>query len=383
MMPQSHTSPAATKRTQNKTGNARADTLLGLTEDFVADPSGGARPELRHYPAIAMAMIPYVDLQTRARVAGLLADCDRVPRNLAAALADDAIEAASAILERSNALSEGDMVRIIAANPASHAIAIARRKTLPATVIDALLARGHCDIDRLLERNHKTDLQPDQADSLSRRLVGEDEKPAAAKSHSGPPRMATALPDRTLAKLFWTGDRDAREAVMTVVARKAPAAVPTIPQQFGVLARPVCDGLVQLAQNGRAEDLIAGLARVGNMQRAQAARILADDTGEPLAITLAALQFDADTARSLIDAVVPRAKSAGARLIGDMDALGSGNAGRLLQALCGKPSDESARRVPHAGQVAQATRQAQPAARRSSGTPMRRHTDFVATTRAS
>ena len=195
--------------------------------------------------------------------------------------------------------------------------------------------------------------------------------------------MATALPDRTLAKLFWTGDRDAREAVMTVVSRKAPAAIKTIPHQFGVLAKPVCDGLVQLANSGRAEDLIAGLARVSGMSRSEAARILADDTGEPLAVTLAALQFDGKAARNLIGATVPKAQRVATRLFEDMEALGSGSAGRLFQALCGRPADETARRAPLASQVTHGNRPGQQASRRAGATPMRRHSDLAASPRAS
>ena len=383
MMPQSHTSPATAGRQRAKTGNARADTLLGLTEDFVADPTGSTRPEIRHYPAIALAMLPYVDLETRVRVASMLAEHDHLPHNLAFALADDAIEVAAPILEHTDALGEGDMVRIISANPVSHAMAIARREALPATVIDALLARGHCDIDRLLERKHGKTMQKDQAERLERRTVRTETASSPKKTHAGPPRMATALPDRTLAKLFWTGDRDAREAVMTVVSRKAPAAIKTIPHQFGVLAKPVCDGLVQLANSGRAEDLIAGLARVSGMSRSEAARILADDTGEPLAVTLAALQFDGKAARNLIGATVPKAQRVATRLFEDMEALGSGSAGRLFQALCGRPADETARRAPLASQVTHGNRPGQQASRRAGATPMRRHSDLAASPRAS
>ncbi|MCB2078628.1 MAG: hypothetical protein KDE55_13130, partial [Novosphingobium sp.] len=171
---------------------------------------------------------------------------------------------------------------------------------------------------------------------------------------------------------------------MTVVSRKAPAAIATIPQQFGVLAGAVSNGLVQLANSSRAEDLIAGLARVSGMSRSETARILADDTGEPLAVVLAALQFDSKAAHSLIEAVVPKAQRISGMLLEDIDKLGTGAAGRLLQAMCGKPADETARRVPLASQVAHGNRPGQASARRSSAaTPMRRHTDMAASPRAS
>ncbi|MEZ5877870.1 MAG: DUF2336 domain-containing protein [Tepidamorphaceae bacterium] len=164
MMPESNTASTTPGPQRAKTGNARADTLLGLTGEFVANRSGEARPEIRHYPAIALAMLPYVDLETRMRVAGMLAGCAQIPHNLAFALADDAIEVAAPILERTDVLSEGDMIRIINANTAPHAMSIARRKTLPVTVIDALLARGNADLNQLLERNHGEAMQREHAE---------------------------------------------------------------------------------------------------------------------------------------------------------------------------------------------------------------------------
>ncbi|MCB1478661.1 MAG: DUF2336 domain-containing protein [Rhodobiaceae bacterium] len=388
MMPESNTASTTPGPQRAKTGNARADTLLGLTGEFVANRSGEARPEIRHYPAIALAMLPYVDLETRMRVAGMLAGCAQIPHNLAFALADDAIEVAAPILERTDVLSEGDMIRIINANTAPHAMSIARRKTLPVTVIDALLARGNADLNQLLERNHGEAMQREHAELSERRPTNSQPAPEAdnapGKTHAGPPQMATALPDRTLAKLFWTGDRDARAAVMTVVSRKAPAAIATVPQQFGVLAGAVGNGLVQLANSGRAEDLIAGLARISGMSRSETAKILADDTGEPLAVALAALQIDSEAARNLIGAVVPKAQRVADKLIEDISMLGEGTAGRLLQAMCGRPADEKARRLPLSSQVMHGTRPGHTSARRNSNaTPMRRHSDIAASPRAS
>ena len=55
-MARQHTSePRPTRHRQPKTGNARADTLIGLAEDFAANSGRETRPELRHFPAIALA----------------------------------------------------------------------------------------------------------------------------------------------------------------------------------------------------------------------------------------------------------------------------------------------------------------------------------------
>ena len=173
---------------------------------------------------------------------------------------------------------------------------------------------------------------------------------------------------------------------VATVAKNRNVSVETVIAEFGqglvfdgaeAIRRGMADGRSTL------EDLIAGLARVSGMSRSEAARILADDTGEPLAVTLAALQFDGKAARNLIGATVPKAQRVATRLFEDMEALGSGSAGRLFQALCGRPADETARRAPLASQVTHGNRPGQQASRRAGATPMRRHSDLAASPRAS
>ncbi|MCB1472181.1 MAG: DUF2336 domain-containing protein [Rhodobiaceae bacterium] len=373
-MARQHTSePRPTRHRQPKTGNARADTLIGLAEDFAANSGRETRPELRHFPAIALAMLPYVDLQTRALVAQVLADSPHLPQALAHALADDAIEVAQDVLERCESLSEGDLVRIVSDHSLAHCLAICRRESLPATVIDALLARGDADTDAALERTHRAAMEPDQISTLEARRAG---KPSGqdARAHAAP-RAATVLPDKTLAQLFWTGDADARQAVLAVMARKPAAAIHGLAQKFGPLAPKVGPALVQLARARRVEDLIAALARAAGVPRAHAARILADPAGEPLVVALAALGTEGDAAKALVNLLVPQDAAVRERLLQDFAALDKGRAGRLLQAMCGKPCDTQTGLQRHDGTVAQGQRQQQPGQGRAAGVPMRRKTD--------
>ncbi|MFN0262856.1 DUF2336 domain-containing protein [Tepidamorphus sp. 3E244] len=362
---------------QNKlgqTGNARADTLLGLTEDFVRGNSQARRPELIHYPAIAGAMLPYVDLSTRAGVARLLADHPDIPHRLAQALAEDAIEAAAPILRTSDILSEGDLIRIIRNNSVEHSLAICDREALGDIVVDALLSRGHPRIDEALHANHGAKIMADQAQWLARRRADDTGTAVIAETvavaeqletvRKPAPMVATTLPDRTLAKLFWAGDRSAREAVMTVVSRKPSARIATLDERFGGLAARICDALVQLAETGRAEDLIAGLARVASISRANSARILADESGEPLAMLLGAMQVSREQATSLLAALAPHTAARSALLLNDIEFLKSGASGRLFQALCDKPCDEQIHATRREAEVTQAQRVSPVAARR-------------------
>lgn len=364
-----------------KTGNARADTLLGLTVEYVRTGGDDAPPEMRHYPAIALAMLPYVDLQTRARVAAMLADAPQLPNAVACSLAGDAIEAASPVLERCTTMSEGDLCTIARDHSPAHAMAIARRGKLPTTVIDALIARGDADIDAVLNRMHRGHMADDQITRLETR-TSKTENPVK-RTGARPPQAATALPDRTLSKLFWSGDREAREAVMTVMSRKPVVSIESLSQRFGELAGRVAEGLVQLANSRRGEDLIAGLARIGRIDRATAARILADQSGEPLAVAIAALGFDARSARALIGAVVPREANIHHRLVSDFDMLGTSHGGRLFLALCGHPHDETRVTRATANHVTHTARQPQPGARRATGTPARRRTEIAVSQNAS
>ncbi len=329
-----------------QTGNPRADTLVDLTAAYVADEGRSTRPELTHFPAIALSLLPYVSLSNRASVAAKLAGFVRTPRRLLNALARDAIEVAEPVLRQASGLTDGDLVDIAASTTPAHGLAIARRRRLSVPVIDALIARNATDIDAILRECHANTLQPDQAATLRKRGHQQD---ATLNRPANVPKAANGLPDRTLAELFWKGDAEARKAVVTVFSRKQGRPSRPLASRIAALSPSTGIALLQLASAHRGGDLVAALARIADINRYHAARILTDKGGEPLAITLAAIGVEQDVAARLLAVIGPADPERQNRLIALGSKLPQQNAARLVLALVGQAVDEDTARTARYG----------------------------------
>ena len=69
--------------------------------------------QMQHFDVILSKVTESVEIALRAEIAEKLADVPNAPRNLIRQLAHDEISVAQPILERSLALSEDDLVRVI------------------------------------------------------------------------------------------------------------------------------------------------------------------------------------------------------------------------------------------------------------------------------
>lgn len=131
----------------------RADLLREITDVFMAAPDRYTSSEMQHFDVILSKVTESVEIALRVEIAEKLADTPNAPRGLVRQLALDEITVAQPILERSAALSEEDLIRVIRQRTQDHMKAISRRREVPPTVSAELVERGDKDVLVTLAEN--------------------------------------------------------------------------------------------------------------------------------------------------------------------------------------------------------------------------------------
>lgn len=131
----------------------RADLLREITDVFMAAPDRYTSTEMQHFDVILSKVTESVEVALRAEIAEKLADTPNAPKNLVRQLAHDEIIVAKPILERSAALNEDDLIRIIRQRTQDHMQAISRRREVPQAVSAELVERGEKDVLVTLAEN--------------------------------------------------------------------------------------------------------------------------------------------------------------------------------------------------------------------------------------
>lgn len=102
---------------------------------------------------ILRQLIHDVEMPIRRTLAERLADQPNAPRELIVELANDEIEVAQPILERSNVLQDPSLIEIIRHRTLEHQLSISIRKTVSEGVADALVETGNSDVIASLLEN--------------------------------------------------------------------------------------------------------------------------------------------------------------------------------------------------------------------------------------
>jgi uncharacterized protein (DUF2336 family) len=131
----------------------RADLLREITDVFMSAPGRYTSIEMQHFDVILSKVTESVEIALRAEIAEKLADTPSAPKSLIRQLALDEFVVAQPILERSPALSEEDMIRVIRQRTQQHMMAIAKRREVPETVSAELVERGDRQVLTSLAEN--------------------------------------------------------------------------------------------------------------------------------------------------------------------------------------------------------------------------------------
>lgn len=120
----------------------RRELLRHITDMFLADPGGQSNASYSAFDEIAGAVVSDLTAEVRAELARSLAANALPLARTARHLAMDEIEIARPVIERSHALSETDLLDVVATKSQDHMIALTRRSGIGEKVSGALVTHG-------------------------------------------------------------------------------------------------------------------------------------------------------------------------------------------------------------------------------------------------
>ena len=172
----------------------RRDLLREITDVFMAAPDRYTSSEMQHFDVILSKVTESVEVALRREIAEKLADIPKAPRNLIRQLAHDEISVAEPILERSSALTEEDLVRVIRQRGNDHMKAITRRTSVPESVSSELVERGDKDVLISLAENKGAKFAPDSMSKMVEhaRTITELQAPMTGR-YDVPPQLLTQM----------------------------------------------------------------------------------------------------------------------------------------------------------------------------------------------
>jgi len=302
-----------------------ADCLLAL-------PAGA--PRRQAVLAAAIAALGEVDEATRSAFARRLAPYSAAADALVAV---EAMGGEAALVALAEAVTlPRERLAAAAAGEAAQARAVARRADLDGTLVARLVEREEIEVALALARNRRAPIDASRFAALARRAKARIEA-------AGDRRLADALLERTpatieQAALFFEADAPHRGRIVAAAQRATLGR--RDPAFDGGEAARIAAQLEQDAMAGDWPHFETELTDAFGCPPAFAARVVADASGEPLAVALAALYAPNDStvrilaARDLADGGEYRRIAALARL---KDALSPAAARLTMAAMIGAP----------------------------------------------
>jgi len=138
--------------THNKSASARSRVAEVVSDLFFDGHAVLSDRERSLMVDILRHLVHDVEISIRKNLAERLADEPTTPRELITTLANDEIDVARPVLERSDVLQDEELIEVIHHRTLEHQLVIAMRKTVSETVSAALVDTGNVDvIEKLLE----------------------------------------------------------------------------------------------------------------------------------------------------------------------------------------------------------------------------------------
>jgi len=311
-------------------GRARSRLTRRLA-DIVCLPSSRVSPQERWMTADVLdELLRAADVSLRTKVAARLSEQAEAPAVLLRRLALDTFEVAEPILQRSQALTDFDMMEIARKAEHHHRMALARREHVSETVAAALCASGDPDVLTALMRNEGARLAPQTIDFLVRE-AGESEALARLLIKRAELRPAQGF------SLLWKVTHPLRRLILdrfaasrTILQEAAADVFPLFraeaePDPAAAAALAYIDrrqrdrgeaerspfssleGAIETARGqGATDELRDAFSRLANVQRDLIDRMLDDFGGEPLAVLAKATGLSKEHLQRLINLGEPQ-----------------------------------------------------------------------------
>ena len=276
----------------NRAGFAR-NALFDRVAGLLFEGEGELTPEVRALiDQILTGLIHQVEVEVRQQVSQRIANIKSAPPELTKLLANDAIEIALPILHHSPVLTDADLIAIAKAKTTDHREAIAKRPEVHAEVTQALAAAKEprvleallANTGAVIPRSVFADLVAlsEAVDGLRKPLIARRELPKDLAHHMF--WYVSAALRHTILERFSVNAKELDTMFAGILADKA--AQPSTWRGGEVAA------LIAKVRAGDVAGFTKALAQITGVDSTVAAKIVADGSGEPLAIACKAVGAD-------------------------------------------------------------------------------------------
>jgi uncharacterized protein (DUF2336 family) len=296
---------------RDKTAAGRAR-LVSATSDLFSQSNDVLTDHERILMSdILRRLLHDAEMSVRRELSNKLAAMDNVPHDLIIALANDEIEVAHPILEKSELLHDTDLVEIIRHRTMQHQLSIAMRRSVSEGVADALVENGDEDVIKALLENtnahiskatmeylveqakrvdsyqnpilHRPDLDPELAKSMYWWVSAALRKYVVDRFDIDPTQLDEMLDNAVT-------DITAREAETGVNLSKAGVLV----QRLAAAGRITPETMIRVLRQGEIPLFEAMFAERSELRPKLLKRILFEPGGEALAVACRGIEFPKD-----------------------------------------------------------------------------------------
>lgn len=248
-----------------------------------------------------------MEVTVRKELAEHLNEYDGVPPDLMIMLANDAIEIARPILEKSDVLRDEDLIEIIRTRSDEHRLCIAMRDHVSEAVSDVLVEEGSPNVVEALLKNSHAEISKSAMSYLvaESRRVDRFQEPLLSR-HDLPPELAhrmfwwvsAALRRRILQDFSHMNvahlDKALQGATRQAIAGHNPqasadAAALTLAGHMAEQGQLTISFLAQALRQQKIPVFLAGLSKLSGVSLAVARRIFDDHAGDSLAVLFRAM----------------------------------------------------------------------------------------------
>jgi hypothetical protein len=272
-----------------------SQSFAAASRDLVAImtlPSGQAQPQERLFAGDALVgILPHLQQAELANLTRTVARLDLVSERLRSFLVNHPDKDISCrMLKDAQNLADPDLLRLIPKASEQQLRLIARRRLLSMSVCDALVATGNLTVILDLLRNADCRLSQASLDALPDMIAGHEDLMSALCNRAD-------LPQAVGLKLFWQANRNLRRYLLSRFLTESASlgrvmdvgiAAGAIPPLGGQAKPADVEELVAQVEAGRRE-AAQTLARCCRIAPETAAMIVADPSGEPLAVVFKAM----------------------------------------------------------------------------------------------
>jgi uncharacterized protein (DUF2336 family) len=297
--------------------------LREVSDVFFDAPASFSPREIDLFGDVMGTIAHDVEMAMRAALAERLADVPEAPTDLVRQLAQEDIEVARPLLVKSGVLKEDDLIDIARSRSDAHLKALAGRREASAKLTDVLIERGSDEVLETLARNETAEVSRPGFE----RLVDRAE---SVEGLQGPLVERRDLPPDLMNEMFFFVSETLREhilernkeldpSILEAALEKArresasavaPEATLSDAERFidaKERLNELTEGLlVQLLKSKRMSEFTVGFARLTGLDHRTARRVLADGSGQALAVACKASRFDRSTFSTFVLLLGPK-----------------------------------------------------------------------------